>query len=202
MKNSARTFVARNFLTSDAAKSLLRIGNSDCISELSCSGCARTRAPGSVRLLYAKSARANSQERFREEKKKQGRRKKRKERRRHYSTQFLAFSSRTALVSRFYVNGPLLKRLGNQIRINGPSSVSLDADFTRDGRSRSLMRLRKKTRNTNRARYKISPTFHYYMYARALCASFFARARAHGIFIFAVWLSTCLNLFEREANNK
>lgn len=50
MKNSARTFVAWNFLTSDAAKSLPRIGNSDYISELSCSGDARAGA----RLLYAK----------------------------------------------------------------------------------------------------------------------------------------------------
>lgn len=100
--------------------------------------------------LREHSARASSRERFREERKKQGRREKGKERRRHYSTQFLAPTSRTALVSRFYVNGPLLKRPGNQIRINGPSSVSLDADFMRDGRSRScakwrsFMRLRKK----------------------------------------------------------
>lgn len=69
MKNSARTFVAWNFLTSDAAKSLPRIGNSDCISELSCSGM-RARAPGYY-TLREHSARANShEERFR---KKEGR---------------------------------------------------------------------------------------------------------------------------------
>jgi len=64
MKNSACTFVAWNFLTSDAAKSLPRIGNSDCISELSWM---RARAPGYY-TLREHSTRANSQERFRKRK--------------------------------------------------------------------------------------------------------------------------------------
>lgn len=63
MKNSACTFVAWNFLMSNAAKSLPRIGNSDYISELSCSGM-RVRAPGYY-TVREHSARANSQERFR-----------------------------------------------------------------------------------------------------------------------------------------
>ena len=64
MKNSACTFVAWNFLTSDVAKSLPRIGNSDCISELSCSGM-RARGLLGYYTLREHSARASSQDRFR-----------------------------------------------------------------------------------------------------------------------------------------
>lgn len=120
--------------------------------------------------LREHSARANSQERFRKEKKKQGRRKKRKERRRHYSTQFLASSSRTALVSRFYVNGPSLKTAWQS---NTYKWTIFRVSRRRFYERRS--RAKKKNRNTNRTRYKISPTFDYYTYERALCASFRTR---------------------------
>lgn len=156
MKNSARTFVAWNFLTSDAAKSLPRIGNSDYISELSCSGM-HARAPGYY-TLREHSARASSQERF--TKKKGAGRGGEKGREVERTSETLLdpvsclpppFSSYTAFVSRFCVNDPLLKRPGNQIRINGPSPCFqgfLPYCVRVQGSGRSIMRLeREKKRN-------------------------------------------------------
>lgn len=135
---------------------------------------ARGRAPSTVRLLYAKRAqcaREQSRTLLEKEKKEQGRKERRKERRRHYSTHFLVPSNGAALVSRIYVNGLLLKRPGNQIHINGPSSVSLDADFMTDDHARVQSDARA-FKKKNRTRVMIPPAFDYYMYARALRARF------------------------------